>query len=54
MGRGREPGDGVDEDPMIRKKFETELSRKALTSIMPEDAYRDRDYEWDYGHKLAS
>jgi len=39
---------------MIREKFESELSRKGLESLMPEKAYRDRDYEWNYGQKLAS
>ena len=37
-----------DEDSMIRKKFESELSQKGLVSLMPEDAYRDRNYEWSY------
>ncbi|HZT08698.1 MAG TPA: cupin domain-containing protein [Chloroflexota bacterium] len=38
-----------DEEPWIRAKFEEELSKRGLTSQMPEEAYRDRDYEWDYG-----
>ena len=40
-----------DEDPMIRKKFASELSRKGLVSSMPEEAYRDRNYEWSYAEK---
>jgi hypothetical protein len=39
---------------MIRERFESELSRKGLTSLMPEVAYRDRDYEWRYTEKRAS
>ena len=35
--------------PMIRQKFESELARKGLLSVMPDDAYRNRDYEWSYG-----
>ena len=43
-----------DEDAMIRRKFETELSQRGLVSLMPEAAYRDRNYEWNYTQKLAS
>lgn len=38
----------VDEDPWIRAKFEAELGQKAITSLMPDEAYRSRDYEWSY------
>lgn len=38
-----------DEEPWIRQRFEEELARRGLTSDIPEDAYRDRNYEWDYG-----
>ncbi|HZT06088.1 MAG TPA: cupin domain-containing protein [Chloroflexota bacterium] len=38
-----------DEDPFIRNKFETELKARGLSSLMPNEAYRDRDYKWDYG-----
>jgi len=37
-----------DEDPWIRERFERELAKKGLTSLMPEEAYRDRAYEWKY------
>ena len=43
-----------DEGPMIREKFESELARKGLQSVMPDEAYRDRDYEWSYAQKRAS
>jgi quercetin dioxygenase-like cupin family protein len=36
----------VDEDPFIRQKFEGELSKLNITSLMPEGAYHDPDYEW--------
>jgi hypothetical protein len=29
--------------------FESELAKRGLTSDIPEEAYRDRDYKWDYG-----
>jgi gentisate 1,2-dioxygenase len=38
-----------DEDPWVRQHFEGELAKKGLKSLMPEQAYLDRDYEWDYG-----
>ena len=34
-----------DEDPGIRAKFEEELATRGLTSMMPEEAYTDRDYQ---------
>ena len=38
----------ADEDPWIREKFEEELNQRVLTSLMPEEAYKNRDYQWDY------
>ena len=35
-----------DEEPWIRQKFEEELSKKGVKSLMPEGAYKDRDYDW--------
>jgi oxalate decarboxylase/phosphoglucose isomerase-like protein (cupin superfamily) len=37
-----------DEDPWIRQKFEDELAKKGLKSLMPEEAYQNRDYVWAY------
>ena len=34
-----------DEEPFIRKQFEEELAKKGKTSLMPEEAYIDRDYQ---------
>ena len=39
-----------DEEPWIRARFEEELHKRSLTSEMPQQAYRDRSYEWDYGN----
>jgi hypothetical protein len=36
----------VDEEPWLRKKFEEELGKHGLTSLMPEDAYTDRSFEF--------
>ncbi|HWP60690.1 MAG TPA: hypothetical protein VNL14_22540 [Candidatus Acidoferrales bacterium] len=38
-----------DEDPWIRQKFEEELRKKGTTSLMPEEAYKVRSYEWHPG-----
>ncbi len=35
-----------DEDPFIRNKFAGELSKRGVKSIMPDEAYSNRDYEW--------
>ncbi len=35
-----------DEDPWIRKKFEEELAKRGLKSLVPDEAYANRDYEW--------
>lgn len=37
-----------DEDPWIRETFASELAKRGLESIMPEQAYQDRDFEWTY------
>jgi len=37
-----------EEDPFIRQKFESELAARGLTSLMPDQAYKDPDYKWDY------
>ena len=36
-----------DEDPWIRQTFEAELGRRGLSSLVPEKAYEDRDFEWE-------
>ncbi len=36
-----------DEDPMVRDLFEKELSKRGLTSLMPEAAYKDPNYRFE-------
>lgn len=36
----------VDEDPWIRQKFEGELAKRGITTLMPEDAYTVPSYNW--------
>jgi hypothetical protein len=38
-----------DEDPAVRERFEGELAKRGLKSVMPDEAYRDRNFEWEYG-----
>jgi hypothetical protein len=35
-----------DEDPFIRNKFADELAKRGVTSLMPDEAYANRNYEW--------
>ncbi len=44
--RARDQIEYPDEDPWIREKFEGELGKRGLTSLMVEEAYRDRNYQW--------
>ena len=34
------------EDPWIREKFEGELKKRGLTSLVPDQAYKDPNFEW--------
>ena len=36
------------EEPWIREKFEGELKARGLTTLMPDQAYKDDTFEWDY------
>jgi hypothetical protein len=36
------------EENWIREKFESELTQRGLKSAMPDDAYKNSDYTWDY------
>jgi mannose-6-phosphate isomerase-like protein (cupin superfamily) len=44
--RRRDQIEYVDEDPQVRARFEHELAARDLKSLMPEEAYSLRDYEW--------
>jgi len=44
--RARDQIEYPDEDPWIRRTFEERLAEKGLSSLMPDEAYRDRDYTW--------
>ena len=35
-----------DEEPIVRQRFEEELTKRGLKSLMPEQAYRDRDFRF--------
>jgi len=44
--RAKDQFEYPDEEPWIRKKFEEELAKKSLKSLMPAEAYTNRNYEW--------
>ena len=44
--RARDQIEYPNEEPWIRQKFEEELAKRGTTSLMPEEAYGDRDYKW--------
>jgi gentisate 1,2-dioxygenase len=44
--RARDQIEYPDEDPWVRQYFESELAKRGLTSLMPERAYHDRNFEW--------
>jgi hypothetical protein len=46
--RQRDQIEYPDEGPWIREKFEAELAKRGFKSLMPEGAYRDRNFEWEY------
>ena len=37
-----------DEEPWIRTKYEEEVEKRGLKSVMPEEVYANRDYKWGY------
>ena len=36
------------EEPWIREKFEEELDKRGLESLMPHEAYTNPDFKWGY------
>ena len=44
--RARDQIEYPDEDPWIRHTFESELAARGLSTLMPDQAYADRDYTW--------
>jgi len=47
--RAKDQIEYVNEDPWVRRKFEDELAKRGLTSLMPEQAYKDPNFEWSKG-----
>ncbi len=44
--RAKDQIEYVDEDPAIRARFEGELAKRGLTSLMGPKTYTDRDFDW--------
>jgi oxalate decarboxylase/phosphoglucose isomerase-like protein (cupin superfamily) len=45
--RARDQIEYVDEDVSVREMFEAELAKRGLTSLLPDEAYTRRDYEFN-------
>jgi hypothetical protein len=46
--RARDQFEYPNEDPWVRDRFESELAKKGLKSVMPDEAYKDPNFEWEY------
>jgi hypothetical protein len=46
--RARDQIEYPNEDPWVRQYFEEQLAKRGLTSLMPEEAYKDPKYQWSY------
>jgi oxalate decarboxylase/phosphoglucose isomerase-like protein (cupin superfamily) len=44
--RAKDQIEYVNEDPWVREKFEGELAKKGLTSLMPQEAYSDPNFDF--------
>jgi oxalate decarboxylase/phosphoglucose isomerase-like protein (cupin superfamily) len=39
-----------EEDPWVRERFISELTKKGLKSLMPPEVYEDANFQWTYGN----
>jgi hypothetical protein len=46
--RQRDQIEYTDQDPWIRQKFEAELAQRGQRSLIPDEAYTNRSFEWQY------
>jgi hypothetical protein len=46
--RAKDQIEYVNEDRWVREKFEAELAKRGLTSLMPPEAYTDSKFEWNW------
>ncbi|MSQ28709.1 MAG: cupin domain-containing protein [Dehalococcoidia bacterium] len=44
--RDRQQIEYPNEDPSVRERFAAELGKRGLNSLMPDEAYRDPNYQW--------
>ena len=42
----RQVTDEPSEDPAVRERFESELAKRGLKSVIPDEAYTRKDYEF--------
>ena len=51
--RARDQIEYPDEVPWVRERFEEELGKRGMQSKMVAEAYKDRNYEWDYSKEFS-
>ena len=51
--RSRDQIEYSDEDPMIRERFESELGKRGEKSLMPEEIYSNREYQWSFSGQYS-
>ena len=52
--RAKDQIEYVNEDKWVREKFESELAKRGLTTLMPPQTYTDPDFEWNWKPFLKS
>jgi hypothetical protein len=52
--RAKDQIEYVNEDTWVREKFESELAKRGLTSLMPPETYTNPDFEWNWKPFLKS
>ena len=46
--RAKDQIEYCNEDKWVREKFEGEMAKRGITSLMPPEAYTDPDFEWNW------
>ena len=46
--RAKDQIEYCNEDPWVREKFESELAKRGLKTLMPNEAYDDPNFDWNW------
>ena len=52
--RAKDQIEYVNEAEWVREKFESELAKRGITSLMPPEAYTDSNFEWNWSPLLKA